>query len=91
MSEEYFRGYSDAHDDLMVQIKEDMEITKKKLDDIFDNYGKDENMSKDNQYIQMNQLIGRRSTWELVLLYLLINNDGKKGCSINAHLREGMT
>ena len=49
MSEEYFRGYSDAHYDLMVQIEEDMRKTEKKLDAIFDNYGTDENVTKETQ------------------------------------------
>ena len=88
MCEEYLRGYSDAHYDLMVQIEEDMRKTEKKLDAIFDNYGTDENVTKETQYIQMNKLIGETRVFDLVWLYLEINNDGKRGCSINAHLRE---
>ena len=88
MSEEYFRGYSDAHDDLMVQIKEDMELIEQELDGIFEKYGNDDNKSRDYKFSELNNLIGQKRAFNLLRLYLLINNDGKKGCSINAHLRE---
>ena len=90
MSEEYFyfKGYSDAHGDLMVKIDEDIEKNQKELDAIFDNYGKDKNVTKETQLGQMNQLIGQKKVFDLMRLYLAINNDGKKGCSIDAHLRE---
>ena len=86
----YKEGYRDAHDDLMVQVKEDIERIQKRLDAVFDNYGKDKNMTKETQFVEMNQLIGQKKVFDLMRLYLTINNDGKKGCSINAHLREGM-
>ncbi len=84
----YKEGYRDAHDDLMVIVQEDIEKTQKKLDAIFVNYGTDVNMTKETQFVQMNQLIGQKKVWDLMRLYLIINNDGEKGCSINVHLRE---
>ena len=83
----YQEGYSDAHDDLMVQVKEDLELVEQELDDMFDNYGTDENVTKETQYVRMNQLIGQKRVWDLMRLYLTINNDTKRGCSINSHLR----
>ena len=88
MSEEYFRGYSDAHNDLMVQIEEDIELIEQELDDIFEEYGNNDNKSADYKISRINNLQGQRRVINLMRLYLLINNDGKKGCSINAHIRE---
>ena len=84
----YKEGYRDAHDDLMVQVKEDIERIRKKLDAVFDNYGTDKDMTKETQFVEMNQLIGQKKVFDLMRLYLTINSDGKRGCSINAHLRE---